>query len=83
MLSDLERYCLDPEYQFPSRMITLQIHSSLEAVGFMAVIAMKLPDMGISCNPVIGCYHDHFLLPVARVDDAVAVLTKIAEDARA
>lgn len=80
-LSNLKKYCPDLDYQFPSRMITLQVHSSLEAIGFMAVIATKLADRGISCNPVSGYYHDHLFVPVGKVDDALAVLTRIAEDA--
>ena len=28
--------------QFPSRLITLSVHSSLEAVGFLAVITARL-----------------------------------------
>lgn len=79
----LEKYCPDLGYQFRGRMITLQVHSHLEAVGFVAVIATKLAEKGISCNPVSGYHHDHLFVPVAMVDDALAVLTKIAEDARA
>jgi uncharacterized protein len=82
-LSDVLKYCPDLEYQYPSRMITLEVHSSLEAVGFMAIIATKLADTGISCNPVGGYYHDHLFVPEDMVDEARAVLTKIAEDARA
>ncbi len=82
-LEDLKEYCPDLNYQFPCRMITLQVHSSLEAIGFMAVIASKLAEKRISCNPVSGFYHDHLFLPVALMDDAIEVLTKIAGDARA
>jgi hypothetical protein len=34
------------EYIFPCRMVTLNIHSSLEAVGFMAAITRKLTEKG-------------------------------------
>ncbi|KAG4419083.1 hypothetical protein IFR04_007775 [Cadophora malorum] len=42
------------EYIFPSKMITLDIHSSLEAVGFMAAVSAKLTESGIGVNPVSG-----------------------------
>ncbi|ERF71328.1 hypothetical protein EPUS_03482 [Endocarpon pusillum Z07020] len=82
-LDDLKKYHPDLEYQFPCRMITLQVHSSLEAIGFLATVASKLAYKGISCNPVSGYYHDHLFVPVAMVDDALEVLTKTAEDAKA
>ncbi len=81
-LDDLKEYCPNLDYQFPCRMITLQVHSSLEAIGFMAIVASKLADEGISCNPVSGYYHDHLFVPVPTVDDALEVLTKIAGNAR-
>ena len=37
---------------FPCRMITLDIHSSLEAVGFLAAITTRLAAAGIPVNPV-------------------------------
>ncbi|MEO1658433.1 MAG: ACT domain-containing protein [Pseudomonadota bacterium] len=62
---------------FPSRMITLNIHSSLDAVGFMARIATALASEGIGVNPVAGYYHDHLFVPQERADDAVAALRKL------
>jgi len=44
-------------YEFPSRMITLNVHSSLEAVGFMARIATALAAEGMGVNPVAGFFH--------------------------
>jgi hypothetical protein len=34
-------------YQFPSRLITLTVHSSLDAVGFLAAITARLAEAGI------------------------------------
>lgn len=65
-------------YTFDARLITLSVHSSLDAVGFMAVISRKLADAGISCNVIAGYYHDHVLVPAERADDAVAALVEIA-----
>lgn len=59
---------------FPSRMITLDVHSSLEAVGFIAVIATVLAKAGIGVNPVAGYFHDHLFVPADRAQEAMGVL---------
>ena len=66
-------------YEFPSRMITLNIHSSLEAIGFMARIATALAAEGMGVNPVSGFYHDHLFVPDGREQDALRVLATFAE----
>ncbi|WP_291842493.1 ACT domain-containing protein [Maricaulis sp.] len=67
---------LDPI--FPCRRITLAVHSSLEAVGFMAHIAAALAAEGIGCNPVAGYFHDHVFVPEDRIGDALAALKALA-----
>ena len=69
------------EYEFPSRMITLNVHSALEAVGFIARIASELANQGMGVNPVAGFYHDHLFVPEGREQDALEILAKIATDA--
>lgn len=59
-------------YTYPCRMITLNVHSSLEAVGFLAAIATRLAAQGISANVVSAFHHDHLFVPSA---DAVRALT--------
>jgi hypothetical protein len=44
---------------FPCRKVTLGVHSSLDAVGFMAAVTTRLAGIGIGVNPVSGFYHDH------------------------
>ena len=65
-------------YEFPCRMITLNIHSALEAVGFIARIATELAKEGMGVNPVAGFYHDHLYVPVGREEDALKVIAKLA-----
>ena len=69
--------------EFPCRRITLNVHSSLAAVGFMAAVAACLSDAGISTNPVAGFHHDHLFVPADRANDALAALERLAADARA
>ena len=68
------------KYEFVCRKITLNVHSSLDAVGFIAAVASRLTERA-SCgvNPVSGYYHDHLFVPVDRVDDAMKVLQGMTE----
>ena len=63
-------------------MITLNVHSSLEAVGFMAVISAKLAENGIGCNPVSRFFHDHVFVPIGKEHEAVNVLEELAAEAK-
>ena len=54
--------------------LTLQVHSSLEAVGLTAAVSARLAARGIACNVIAGYHHDHLLVPIARADDAIAAL---------
>src|SRR5579864_3778939 len=65
-------------YQFASRLITLTVHSSLEAVGFLAAIAARLADAGISVNAVSAFYHDHLFVPDHRAEEALCLLQKMS-----
>jgi uncharacterized protein len=56
------------------RMITLSVHSSLEAVGFIAAIASKLSEHNISVNPISAYYHDHLFVPSDRADKVMELL---------
>jgi len=64
----------DLGYQFPSRMITLNAFSALDAVGFLAAVTARLAAAGISVNPVSAFYHDHLFVPVDRAQDAMRLL---------
>lgn len=51
---------------FASRLITLTVHSSLDAVGFLAAIAARLAEAGISVNAVSAFHHDHLFVSTLR-----------------
>lgn len=67
---------------FRCRMITLEVHSSLEAVGFLAAITTRLAAAGMGVNPVSAFYHDHLFVPVNHVGDAMRILELMTEEAR-
>ena len=66
------------DYEFPSRMITLNVHSSLEAVGFIAKVTNALAEAGIGVNPVSGFFHDHLFVPEGHATDAMKILKELA-----
>ncbi len=63
-------------YSSVFRCITLQIHSSLEAVGLTAAFATQLTRCGISANVIAGYYHDHIFVGA---EDALAAMTALQE----
>jgi len=75
--AEAERLSLNQSH--PYRWITLRVHSSLEAVGLTAVVSAALTSQGISCNVIAGAFHDHVLVPAARLDDALSTLTHLSE----
>jgi hypothetical protein len=64
--------------QFASRLITLTVHSSLDAVGFLAAITGRLAEAGISVNAVSAYYHDHLFVPEHRADEALRLLQEMS-----
>lgn len=64
----------------PLHCITLNVHSSLEAVGLTAAVSAALSEEGISANVVAAYYHDHVFVPTA--DAARALKTLRALSAR-
>ena len=68
------------EATFRCRMITLNIHSSLEAVGFLAAITARLARAGMGVNPVSAFYHDHLFVPADRAEEAMDLLRNLATE---
>jgi uncharacterized protein len=67
---------------FPCRMVTLTVHSALNAVGFLAAITTRLAAAGISVNAVSAFFHDHLFVPARRAEEAVEILCRMAADAK-
>lgn len=69
---------LDLVTSFPCRMISLEIASSLEAVGFLAMITQVLARENIPVNPVSAYHHDHLFVPEDRANDAMRLLEQLS-----
>jgi uncharacterized protein len=67
-------------YVFPCRLITLAVHSSLEAVGFLACVTARLSEAGIACNAVAAFHHDHLFVPEARAEETLQILRELASE---
>ena len=61
--------------------ITLNVHSALDAVGFLAAVCTALARGGISTNAVAAFYHDHIFVPRERAQDAITILETLSASA--
>lgn len=67
---------------FEARLITLTVHSSLEAIGFLATVATSLAKASIPCNAVAAYHHDHLFVPAALAEDALSLLASLSSNGR-
>ncbi|MHA1587886.1 MAG: ACT domain-containing protein [Candidatus Thorarchaeota archaeon] len=59
--------------------ISLTVHSSLSAIGFLAAITAKLSENRISVNVVSAYFHDHLFVPQEKASLAMQVLVDFQE----
>lgn len=64
------------------RMISLTVHSALEAVGLTAAFATALAEAGVSANVVAGSRHDHIFVPEHQAEEAMTALQALQAGSR-
>lgn len=60
--------------------ISLGVHSSLFAVGFLAAISERLAKAALSINVVSAYYRDYLFVPPDRAEDALQILRQLAAE---
>ncbi|NDW19394.1 ACT domain-containing protein [Dysgonomonas sp. 216] len=76
ILSKKEADNQEVPYESVYKLISLNIHSSLDAVGLTAAFSAKLAENNISANVVAAYYHDHIFVPAQKAELAMAVLNE-------
>jgi len=66
------------KYDFIASWITLNIHSSLEAVGLTAAFSSALSRENISWNVIAAYYHDHIFVNKGDKEKAIETLKKLS-----
>lgn len=63
------------QYEQVFKLISLEVHSSLNAVGLTAAVASTLAEKNISANVVAAFYNDHIFVPLNQAVSALKALT--------
>ena len=66
-------------FEFVASWITLNIHSSLAAVGLTAAFSAELAQHHISCNVIAGYYHDHIFVQSDVAEQAMHALGELRD----
>lgn len=78
--SQAEAYGLS--YSYVAAQITLEVHSSLAAVGLTACVANSLAQEQISCNLIAAYHHDHVFVKWEDADRALTVLKNLSKGSK-
>ena len=68
------------EFDGVFKLITLTVHSSLDAVGLTAAVATKLAEHGISANVVAAFFHDHIFVQTDKAEQAMTALREFTNE---
>lgn len=68
---------LNLDFSYVASWITLEVHSSLAAVGLTAKFSQALSEAGISCNVVAAYFHDHIFVDEKDEVKAIEVLNEL------
>lgn len=68
---------LNIPYRGVFQCITLNVYSSLDAVGLTAAVSSTLASQGISANVVAAFHHDHIFVPMPKANQALSCLLKL------
>lgn len=66
-------------YSSVFKCITLNVHSSLDAVGLTAAVATKLTKSNISANVIAAYYHDHIFIKSHDAGKALSALNELVK----
>lgn len=69
-------------HAFFCRGISLNVNSSLYAIGFLAVISDVLARAAMSINIVSAYHRDYLFVPTGRAEEALELLKKLATDSK-
>ena len=67
------------KYHLIMSWITLNVYSSLEAVGLTAKVSAALAEKGISCNIIAAYYHDHIFVGKEDAEKAFKTLIELSK----
>ncbi len=62
------------------KLITLTVHSSLEAVGLTGAVSGRLAQKGISANIFAAFYHDHIFVQTEKAEAALQALQELGNE---
>ena len=65
------------KYSTTQAWITLNVHSSLDAVGLTAAVSNALANENISCNVIAAYYHDHLFCDINNKHKAMSILNNL------